>query len=309
MSRDQLPEPPDSFVEHLDRVAWAVEVLDPAGVLFRPDPTHVLEEQGDIWVADETDDSATQAAADHGLTFEWCNDDDSVGGTRYYRWTFMVPSSAHATRTADGIPRAVAAVRDAIAAVLPAGLDDWRCFVDEDTSWQMMLGDFVRHEYSSLLEPIEAAFRPHVSGEDDDSQELVRISRQWGGLVDGTAFVRATVELGDVVSFHTTPAGLIPMGPARRGSLEIGARVPDGVLLHPRWQTVAQWGFHSGSVLVPVPRLHEPLYVVRTSGYGRRNGRPDEWLGTDQAQVAAAVVAEHESYWFPSWRRRRPASG
>jgi hypothetical protein len=163
-------------------VVWAITVEDPA--------KHLV----DANVRECTADTAAVTAAQHGAAFLWCNDDNGDDTYPYYRWYVRLPQEEHRRRTEQGMPVAVEAVYQALKDALPARLDGWSVWPDDDISFDDELSAHFRDVYADLLDVVDARLTPLRC---DGAESIDPRARWWQDrLSDGSMVANYTVWLG-----------------------------------------------------------------------------------------------------------------
>ncbi|WP_347125962.1 hypothetical protein [Streptomyces sp. 21So2-11] len=111
-------------------VVWRLEVQDPQRLVGgEPD----LEER--------TQEAMTELAASLGCVYDSCVDYDSYDDeTPYYAWWVRLPQAEHARLDKDGLPLAIAPLRQYLTTQLPDGLaweiaPDRELTYDHATAW------------------------------------------------------------------------------------------------------------------------------------------------------------------------------
>ena len=130
-------------------VVWRLEVQDPSR-LAGEDPD--LDER--------TRKTMTELAALLGCAYEHCVDYDSYDDeTPYYAWWVRLPAAEHARLDRDGLPLAIAPLRQYLTTQLPDGLK-WEITPDHELTYDHAGSAAMRAEYDDLIAPFERALMP-----------------------------------------------------------------------------------------------------------------------------------------------------
>ena len=137
-------------------VVWRIEVQDPSR-LAGEDPD--LDER--------TRETMMELAASLGCVYEHCVDYDSYDDeTPYYAWWVRLPAAEYARLDKDGMPLAIAPLRQYLTTQLPDGLK-WEITLDRELTYDHAGSAAMRAEYGDLIAPFERALIPlRVDGTD-----------------------------------------------------------------------------------------------------------------------------------------------
>ncbi|MGW3661324.1 hypothetical protein ACWD6R_39405 [Streptomyces sp. NPDC005151] len=156
-------------------VVWRLEVQDPQQ-LAGEDPD--LDER--------TQETMTELAASLGCVYELCVDYDSYDDeTPYYAWWVRLPATEHARLDKDGLPLAIAPLRQYLTTQLPDGLK-WEITPDRELTYDHAGSVAMRTAYDDLIAPLERALIPLRRDGADELDPRAKVWKWKGDLLVGT---------------------------------------------------------------------------------------------------------------------------
>ncbi|MFJ6797051.1 hypothetical protein [Streptomyces sp. NPDC091268] len=154
--------------EDFDWVVWKLEVQDPSQLPARtPD------------LGERTQETMKQFAASLGCVYELCVDYDSYdSGTPYYAWWVRLPAAEHARRDKEGLPLALASIREYLDGQVPDGLE-CEIIPDRELTCDHAASEALRTSYADVITPFEQALMPLRTGGAAGLEPRAKVWR-WG---------------------------------------------------------------------------------------------------------------------------------